>query len=103
MVIRYSIQELNAIGEIVILKECISDARTTPNNEHANKLLKFMQECERQMNKCQQDTDVRLTSSVAEFFRRAQQNFYTSTSIDPTKIRRLSEIEADIIRDRTAY
>lgn len=38
-----------------------------------------------------------LTLSVAEFFRKAQQNFYAQASIDPTKVRRLSEVEAELI------
>lgn len=38
-----------------------------------------------------------LTDSVAEFFRKAEQNFYSQASIDPTKVRRLSEVEAEII------
>lgn len=43
------------------------------------------------------DSQGSLTSSVAEFFRKAQQNFYAQASIDPTKVRRLSEIEAELI------
>lgn len=38
-----------------------------------------------------------LTNPVAEFFRKAQLNFHAQTSIDPTKVRRLSEVEAEII------
>lgn len=38
-----------------------------------------------------------LTDSVAEFFRKAEQNFYSQASIDPTKVRRLSEVEAELI------
>lgn len=38
-----------------------------------------------------------LTSSVADFFKKAQQNFYAQASIDPTKVRRLSEIEAELL------
>lgn len=75
MVISYSIKELNAIGEMVILKEIISRVQAPPD-------------------------DQQLTSSVAEFFRKAQQNFYSQTSIDPTKVRRLSEVEAELVGGR---
>lgn len=42
-----------------------------------------------------------LADSVAEFFRKAQLNFHAQTSgIDPTKVRRLSEVEAELIGQR---
>lgn len=116
MVIRYSIQELNAIGELVIIRECLSNAAR--EREGSEKFQKFMQECDLHIKKYQIEMDIhrltqpqdqspdsssqnQLTSSVAEFFKKAQQNFYVSTSIDPTKIRRLSEIEAEIVRGRS--
>lgn len=37
-----------------------------------------------------------LTKPVAEFFKKAQQNFYSQANIDPTKVRRLSEVEAEL-------
>lgn len=111
MVIRYSIEELNNIGEMVILKECIKSQNKV--EECTNNAKKLMQDM---MDICQQELDINrlaqpqnqlpdstspLTSSVAEFFKKAQQNFYAKTSIDPTKIRRLSEIESEIVRGRT--
>lgn len=41
-----------------------------------------------------------LTSSVAEFFRKAQQNFLCEASLDATKVKLLSEVEAELIGDR---
>lgn len=115
MVIRYSIEELNNIGEMVILRECIKSKNQ--KEECTNKANKLMQDCEfKLMDICQQEMDIHrmaqpqhqlpdstspLTSSVAEFFKKAQQNFYLKTNIDPTKIRRLSEIESEMVRGRT--
>lgn len=153
MVICYSIKELNTIGEMVILKECISrippqsaqsqqptnlvtssinptSVTTNNNNNNANfqqEFLLFQQQLQQQLgNQIQVDIsnyvkaqnqqlnadsgpesptsttpdNQQLTSSVAEFFRKAQQNFYAQTSINPTKVRRLSEIEAELIASR---
>lgn len=99
MVIRYSIQELTAIGEMVILKECISNAQKNDNKNFPEKFLQFVQECQK-LNQSMENSQDQLTSPVAEFFKRARQNFYPSTSVDPTKVRRLSEVEAEIVRGR---
>lgn len=48
----------------------------------------------------QYQSDEKLTSSVADFFRKAQQNFYPQV-IDPTKVRRLSDIEAELVTGDT--
>lgn len=119
MVICYTIKELNAIGETVILKELL--ARLQPDyvqpsgpqfvnyhqqyfqqqqqqsidfNKSSHQLISNMELENQQSAAGQQD---QLTSSVAEFFKKAQQNFYAQTNIDPTKVRRLSEVEAELI------
>jgi len=102
MVISYSIKELNAIGEMVTIKECLS--RVQSNNENNNSPFECLQSQLQQqfghqikLNRESCPNHGPLTSSVAEFFRKAQQNFYAQTSIDPTKVRRLSEVEAELI------
>lgn len=49
---------------------------------------------------CHNCQDQQLSESVAEFFRKAQQNFYTNTAMDATRVRRLSEVEAELIGSR---
>ena len=107
MVISYTIKELNAIGEMVILKECISRMQPTSMSNFQLEFLQFQQQLQQQLGHqievnldLQKPQEQHLTSSVAEFFKKAQQNFYAQTSIDPTKVRRLSEVEAELIGGR---
>lgn len=106
MVICYTIKELNAIGEMVLLKECISGQQAAVTNTNKNlqqEFLQFQQQFQQlqrgeqlHMNGDYQQSYEPLASSVADFFRKAQQNFYAQTNIDPTKVRRLSEVEAEL-------
>lgn len=148
MVIKYSAPELIAIGEMVILKECIaripnqqqSQQELEPQYHHVyvpptsqdtfipqrmsssisadNFLQDFAQfqhnldqsiqlnrdiSCQEQATKAQQEREQqKLTNSVAEFFKKAQQNFHpnpSSTQADSTstRARRLSEVEAELL------
>lgn len=135
MVISYSIKELNAIGEMVILKECISRLPTEqisrqPSppivtttvryqpatstvksaSDFLNDFAQFQQQLgqsvqinrdQNQNNWQSQYREPPLTNSVAEFFKKAQQNFNPPTTIDPTKVRRLSDVEAELIGNRS--
>lgn len=140
MVISYTIQELTAIGEMVLLKECISrvnneaqqnhqppsdviqpaTSTTTSATEFLNEFAQYQQKLtypigfnrdsrrpqyqnhhyqpQQQQQYQVQPSDPPLTSSVAEFFKKAQQNFNPTNTIDPTKVRRLSDVEAELIR-----
>lgn len=124
MVISYTIKELNEIGQRVILQECF--ARMQPphqqtngsknyNNNFQQELLQFQQQLQKQLGhpitvNSQSEEQLQhehhhhrqqqLTSSVAEFFRKAQQNFLCEASLDATKVKLLSEVEAELIGDR---
>jgi hypothetical protein len=147
MVIKYSAPELIAIGEMVILKDCIARAPdqrkqqesepqyhqvyVPPSQDTAvapqrtcstsispdNFLQDFAQfqhtldqsihlnrdiNWQNQTIKSQRDQQQKLTSSVAEFFKKAQQNFHpTPNSVQAdsssTRARRLSEVEAELL------
>lgn len=122
MVISYTIPQLNEIGEKVLLRRCISkmqpqehqhqqdftiDLTPTTNHNFEQEFLLFQQQLQQQLGhqipvnrEISGSYDQPLTSSVADFFRKAQQNFYAQSSIDPTKVRRLSEVEAELIGNR---
>ena len=149
MVISYTIQELNAIGEIVFLKECISRMSLQQQQQHqyhqqhyyhhhhqeqyqrqnsesgsplpsyyqtehksftrdnslsANDLIQSIIRdigiIERpQLPPVRQEPPL-LTNSVAEFFRKAQQIYRPEPNVDPTRARRLSDVEAELITSR---
>jgi hypothetical protein len=147
MVIKYSATELIAIGEMVILKECISripsqtqhhetepqyqqvyvpssqDTFTTQKTSSSSSISadNFLQDFaqfqhnldqsiqlnrdinwQSEVHKTQQEQQQKLTNSVAEFFKKAQQNFHPNpNSSQPdsssTRARRLSEVEAELL------
>lgn len=146
MVIKYTIPELNAIGEMVLLQECISRmpqyqaepqyhqvylpdtttdtpkpqtrAEPLPNSISADHFLQdyaqfhnhldqsiqmnrdiSWQQQHAYMMQLQQKQDQQLADSVAEFFRKAQQNFRPQggSSERATRVRRLSEVEAELL------
>lgn len=149
MVIKYSADELIAIGEMVTLKECIS---RTPNQHdlepqyhqvyvpsaqdqptygasasskipsnsisadnfledfaqfqhHLSQSIQFNRDIKMQLQDPSQNQEQQLSDSVAEFFKKAQQNFHPPSSIgqaDSTtstasKVRRLSDVEAELL------
>lgn len=122
----YSIKELYAIGEKVILQECLSRMHTADgsyNNNNNNtdhnlgshfqqELLHFQLQLQKQLGHpitvnskseemSQQDhRQQQLTSSVAEFFKKAQQNSLCEPSFDVSKVKLLSEVEAEMLGDR---
>lgn len=128
MVIRYSVEELIAIRNLVTIQEYMKqvmeqkarqeefqvffrlqqqieaqcrDQRSqsvdyTPSNQGQHQHQQ-QQQNQVQAQQQQQNGSLQLTDSVAEFFRKAEQNFYSQASIDPTKVRRLSEVEAELI------
>lgn len=136
MVIKYSLAELNAIGEMVLIQECISrvpqyhqvympDSTTNMESAQMNHSLNsisadnFLQDYAQfqhhldqsiQLNRdiswqqqhthmLQRQKQEQLTDSVAEFFKKAQQNFHPQTNGKEsiTKARRLSEVEAELL------
>lgn len=114
MVISYTIQELNEIGQRVILQECSSRFQQTNGSKIYNNfqqdLLQFQQQLQKHLghpitvnsqseDQSQNEHQQQLTSSVAEFFRKAQQNFLCEASLDATKVKLLSEVEAELTID----
>lgn len=119
MVIRYSIEDLLAIGEKVILRECVSRYETPVVMNPLEFQLMQLQQLQRLQSQfgnhlhIQMEADVfepcdmshqePLTSSVADFFKKAQQVLYTQEDhyfghvIDPRKARRLSDVEAELL------
>ena len=144
MVIKYSAPELIAIGEMVILKECIAripDQRRqqelephyhqvyvphdtfTPqrnasfsisadnflqdfaqfqhNLDQSIQLNRDINWQDQQTNRAQQEQrQQKLTNSVAEFFKKAQQNFHPNPNqadSSSSRARRLSEVEAELL------
>lgn len=146
MVIKYTIPELNAIGEMVLLQECISrmpqcqaepqyhqvylpdtttgmatahQTRATPlpNSISADNFLQDYAQFHSHLDQSiqqnrdtswqqqhaymmqQQKQDQQLADSVAEFFRKAQQNFHPQKggTEAATRVRRLSEVEAELL------
>lgn len=143
MVICYTIKELNAIGEKVILselsgklcqKQTISHdfppdseinslvSSTVPGNGYnfQQELLQFEQQIHQlglqiRVNRAPPvphyqpsvigayqpiRQEPQLTSSVAEFFRKATLNLNPQANIDTSKVRRLSEVEAELLGRR---
>lgn len=124
MVITYSIEELHSIGNMLSLKQCIDQHKIQKQpppiqlrNEFQENLIHLQRHLEmlghpiqvsdgrsitNQFQHHQQPDQSQqpLTSSVAEFFKRAKQNSHFSISIDPTKVRRLSDVEAELMADR---
>ena len=94
MVIKYSIGDLLYLREITIIKDTLKMIRQDQAQDKIQLLghpIQFIHE-----------TNIEgkpepLSPSVAEFFRKAQQNFHVHTSIDPTKVRCLSEVEAELV------
>lgn len=123
MVITYTIEELHNIGNIMALKRTLNH----PNNNDI--MVKNAQDFEENLvhfqkqlqmlghpiqvvqwppainNKQVADTTThddgqQLSSSVAEFFKKAKQNFHFGSDIDPTKVRRLSDVEAELLGNK---
>lgn len=92
MVIKYSREQLLTLGKLVMLNEAVAVCNPAAKF-NINTLPIEQQNC--------------LTQSVAEFFIKGQINFHPKTDIDPTKVRRLSEVEAELIngphQDATRY
>lgn len=122
MVITYSIEELHNIGNMLALKQCLeqnSNISIVKNvQDYEESLLHLQQQLHMlghpvqvmpkppiyadQLETMISTTTNRnqpLASSVAEFFKKAKQNFHPEINIDPTKVRRLSEVEAELISE----
>lgn len=82
MVITYTPDELFAIGRLIAFNEATALCAKARENES-----KF-QNC--------------LSLSVADFFQNSRINFHPQTNIDPTKVRRLSEVEAELVLESLA-
>lgn len=112
MVIKYSIKELHAIGEMVILRDCSSKIQPAAIDPIQYQLMQ-LQQLQGQLNTSQFDIQLHigretdksqdLTPAVADFFKNAQRNFYSSAEIDPTNIKLLSEVEAELFGNRYPY
>lgn len=119
MVITYNPKELNMIGEYVIIRDLISQMQVDTIQQQfemfQNKVqldynfkIKSNDQMKEQDDKESTDFEAdsggeKLTKSVADFFKKAQQNFYSQSNIDPTKVRRLSEVEAELFNQSQSY
>lgn len=126
MVIRYSIEDLLAIGEKVILRECVSRYETPIVMNPLEFQLMQLQQLQRLQSQfgnhlhIQMEADVfepcdmshqePLASSVADFFKKAQQVFYPlddsyvnaiGDGVDPRKARFLCDVEAELFSHRS--
>lgn len=123
MVISYTMDELLAIGEKVTLEGLMAGSRYGLNDtkeadiyefselhkltqvnitDHIQQICRMSSQFTKDDQGRQEPTSEELAESVVEFFRKAQQNFYAKTSIDPTKVRSLSEVEAELISQRAS-
>lgn len=99
MVIKYSIDGLYYIRDMTLVKDTLDMLRQGAPIKMPQLLGHPIHFSQREPIEPQPSNA--LAPSVAEFFRKAQQNFYVHTNIDPTKVRRLSEIEAELLNNKS--
>lgn len=105
MVIKYSIEDLHYIRNVIRVRDTLEMVLQGPET---NKLQEDLNPYQQHIHLLGhpihfnrgasiEPPSESLSPSVADFFMKAQQNFYVHTQVDPTKVRRLSEVEAELI------
>lgn len=106
MVIKYSREELYNLRDMLVTRETLQlmlqGHKETRNAIHGHmQLLGHPIHFGQSAESTDEAQPVELSPAVADFFKKAQQNFHVQTGVDPTKIRRLSEVEAELVNEGT--